>query len=346
MRYGKVLVTLITVVVLLLGYLCVNRLMTSTAQSDTVELLTKQQPLQLTTVASRNEYGFRDLAFVDGNKVWAVGYDGHNPQRMYYSEDAGLNWKAKTILTGGFTLTSVTFITAQEGWAVGNGGTILHTRNGGETWEQIKRPTDSDLNEVQFATSHVGYIAAMTEWGHEILRTVDGGQNWQKVYEDPKGGYVFQMALYGEKIAVAAINDDHLIRTEDGGVTWKTVDATLLGAASVIFTTDGTGWLVGKKGSFYRSIDQGRTWQIPNNLPKSLLNHDWSSIEFSDEKEGVAVGANGAIVVTYDGGTTWSETNAPNTDNLGLIRLHDGNGVVLGSQKIYGITLAFGPVQR
>src|SRR2546423_1077665 len=148
MRYGKVIVALFAAAMLLIGYLCVTRFMTSTAQSSIVESTTQQETLQLTVGVSRNEYGFSDVAFLGGNKVWAVGYDGHDPQRMYYSEDAGLNWKAKAILTGGFTLTGITFVTAQEGWAVGNNGTIVHTRNGGETWEQIKRPTESDLNEV------------------------------------------------------------------------------------------------------------------------------------------------------------------------------------------------------
>ncbi len=340
MRYVKVTVTFFATAMLFIGYLCVTRFVISTAQTNVRESTSRQETLQLKVGVSRNEYGFRDVAFLSGNKVWAVGYDGHDPQRIYFSEDAGLNWKAKAVTTDGFTLTSVTFVTAQEGWAVGNNGTILYTSDRGETWKQMKRPTESDLNEVQFANSRVGYIAGMTEWGYEILRTIDGGQNWQKVYEEPKGGYVFQIALLGERVAVAAINDTYLLRTEDGGVTWRPIDSARPGAASVVFTSDGTGWVVGRKGSFYRSIDRGRTWQRPDNLPQNLLGYDWSSIDFSDEKRGLAVGANGAVAVTYDGGAMWSEKKASAIENLGLVRLHNGNGVVLGSQKVYSVTLA------
>jgi hypothetical protein len=34
------------------------------------------------------------------------------------------------------TLRSVFFIDTQEGWVVGDAGVILHTLNGGKTWEQ------------------------------------------------------------------------------------------------------------------------------------------------------------------------------------------------------------------
>jgi len=52
----------------------------------------------------------------------------------------------------------------------------------------------------------------------------------------------------------------------------------------------------------------------------------------------MAVGTNGAVVVTYDGGATWSEKKVTATDNLGLVRLHNGSGIVLGSQKVYSMT--------
>ena len=44
----------------------------------------------------------------------------------------------------------VSFVDANNGWAVGNGGTILHTSNGGATWSTQRSGTFNDLFGVSF----------------------------------------------------------------------------------------------------------------------------------------------------------------------------------------------------
>jgi hypothetical protein len=51
----------------------------------------------------------------------------------------------------------VHFVDSNNGWTVGEGGTILATRDGGTTWEPQKSGTDKDLDGVHFADAHTGW---------------------------------------------------------------------------------------------------------------------------------------------------------------------------------------------
>jgi photosystem II stability/assembly factor-like uncharacterized protein len=148
---------------------------------------------------------------------------------------------------------------------------------------------------------------------------------------------VFELATLGERIVVAAINDDHLIRTEDGGATWHEL-SSLTGAASVAFNSQGVGWSVGRKGSFYRSTDKGKTWHRPTNLPQSFQNRNWTSVNFTGREMGLAVGNDGVIAVTYDG-ETWFESNTNIGENFRAVRLYNETGLIIGSQKVYSVAL-------
>jgi photosystem II stability/assembly factor-like uncharacterized protein len=59
--------------------------------------------------------------------------------------------------------------------AVGQRGHIVHSADGGATWQQAKVPVSSDLTAVFFASERKGWAV-----GHDgvILATTDGGLTW------------------------------------------------------------------------------------------------------------------------------------------------------------------------
>lgn len=308
----------------------------------------KQVALQLTPLVARyvsGRHDFMDIAITSDNELWGVGYDGEDPRRIYYSKDGGSNWEVKQLSTRGFSLNAITFTDAQHGWAVGGNGLILRTTDGGQSWEELQRPTDFDLTRVRFINPQTGYIAGRnwikdpnngTETHHvQILRTDDGGQNWKVCYSNDEAGEVFQIAVLSETTAVASIDSSTLIRTEDAGTTWKVVASGKGDFMSVSFTPDATGWAVGNKGSFYRSGDQGRTWQKPDNLPANFSKQNWHSINFADAMTGIAVGENGAVGVTDNGGATWSYYDSQIKENLEKVILRGRTWIVLGSKTVY-----------
>jgi photosystem II stability/assembly factor-like uncharacterized protein len=70
---------------------------------------------------------------------------------------------------------STYFVNENTGWAVGRGGTILRTINGGANWSFQLSGTLNDLNSVAFFDANIGYIVG--DKGI-ILATNDGGVKW------------------------------------------------------------------------------------------------------------------------------------------------------------------------
>jgi photosystem II stability/assembly factor-like uncharacterized protein len=306
-----------------------------------------QDDFQLIAVSPRyqySQYECTDAAILENGEIWCVGYDGYDPRRMWHSIDGGNAWEMKSIKSSGFTLHAISFADTQHGWAVGGYGLIMRTKDGGQTWDQLKRPTDFDLHAIHFINSQVGYVAGR-RWlrdktgaethSIEILKTTNGGETWRRVYKDDGSGSVFKFATLGEEIVVAAIDGRRLIRTEDAGKTWQAVGANVPGISAVMFDQRGMGWAVGSKGGFHRSLDGGITWERPANLPTNLLNRYWWDIAFENSNLGLAIGDHGAFAVTHDGGATWVEKDIGTSDNLGIIRHNGPVGLVLGQQNVY-----------
>jgi photosystem II stability/assembly factor-like uncharacterized protein len=83
-------------------------------------------------------------------------------------------------------LFSVHFVSPDEGWVAGGksvmaGGVILHTQDGGMTWQtQLGDPQSSDraYRDMRFLGPKLGWAVQSTGIGdHKLLRTTDG-QNW------------------------------------------------------------------------------------------------------------------------------------------------------------------------
>src|SRR5436190_9106485 len=56
-------------------------------------------------------------------------------------------------------LTSITFVDADNGWAVGDRGVIWHTIDGGRNWQRQDSPTSARLESVCFADAQTGWAA-------------------------------------------------------------------------------------------------------------------------------------------------------------------------------------------
>jgi hypothetical protein len=76
-----------------------------------------------------------------GDRIVAVGQRGH----IVVSVDGGTTWKQSPVPVSS-DLTAVFFADDKHGWAVGHGGVILHTGDGGERWDlQLNGVMANDL---------------------------------------------------------------------------------------------------------------------------------------------------------------------------------------------------------
>ena len=95
------------------------------ASADFADVL--DSPAQISPLASK---GLLQAVVKAGSRLVAVGQRGH----IVISTDGGATWKQSPVPVSS-DLTSVFFVDAKEGWAVGHDGVILHSRDSGDSWE-------------------------------------------------------------------------------------------------------------------------------------------------------------------------------------------------------------------
>jgi len=111
-----------------------------------------------------------DVDFVSPKKGWAVGREDSllDTGIILYTDDGGEKWQVQ--YNSKHELTSVCFISENEGWAVGSNGTILHTQNGGEDWKLQDSNVNNHFAEVCYDDDSSIYVVG--QYGI-ILRLFD-----------------------------------------------------------------------------------------------------------------------------------------------------------------------------
>ncbi len=110
---------------------------------------------------------YHGSTFANSTTGWIVG------TRIKRTDDGGLTWTPQTAPGG--TLRDVAFVDPSTGWAVGDGGTIIHTTNGGANWVAQSAPGATQLNGVSAVDASTVWIAGA---GGYIAFTTDGGATW------------------------------------------------------------------------------------------------------------------------------------------------------------------------
>ena len=167
-------------------------------------------------------------------------------------------------------LHAVYFLDQNTGWVAGSNGTLLFTNDGGRTWHKMRKPSEDALRDVYFSDEQNGWL-------------------------------VCDRAVYKLKT-----NDEpqtYLLRTGDGGATWRRIDLGDAHARVVraVFRGDERGWTFGEAGTLYATNDGGASWARQTLPTKHLL----LGGAFLDNERGWLVGAGATILQTSDGGETW-----------------------------------------
>jgi len=104
---------------------------------------------------------------LSGNSGLAVGDKG----TIVASSDG----KAWSTVTSGVTvdLYGVTLQSAQDGWAVGEGGTLLRTKDGGQSWTPQSPGVTARLEAVCFTSAMDGWAVGQ---GGTVVHTITGGE--------------------------------------------------------------------------------------------------------------------------------------------------------------------------
>jgi photosystem II stability/assembly factor-like uncharacterized protein len=205
-------------------------------------------------------------------------------------------------------LTSMYFVDASTGWAVGKSGVILATSDGGMSWNQQPGGTD-DLEAVYFVNAAIGWAVGDH---HEVLSTSNGGKTWKRHFSEP--GVRLNSVYFVSPSTGWAVGDEGLIlATTDSFNSWreKRSDAATtlthggprhLALHAVHFVNAASGWAVGEMGVILATSDGGKTWS----RQASGTSEDLDSVYFVSPSIGRAAGDR-VILATSDGGKSWSQ---------------------------------------
>ena len=231
-------------------------------------------------------------------------------------------------------------VDANTVWASGTDGTVINTTDAGETWSVHKVENDPaydfrDIHAIDDATA----IVINSGTPARVLRTTNGGLRWKAMTEYPGEKAFFDSISFWDDQRGIVMGDPvdgsvMLLRTADGGATWKQVrteNRPTMEFGEAGFAASGTNMESGGDRSLYIGLGGGKNGQIKNSS-RLLISRDycktWSvamlpikrsetsgifSVHFINEKDGVAVGGNykdhdsteSNYAYTSDGGKTW-----------------------------------------
>ncbi|MBS1495055.1 MAG: T9SS type A sorting domain-containing protein [Bacteroidetes bacterium] len=213
-------------------------------------------------------------------------------------------WVAQTSGVGAVSLSSVNFLSATTGLAVGSNGTIIKTTNGGTNWVTKTSLTANALTCVRFASAT--NAVAVGQFGIILLST-NAGETWTSQTTGTNLTHVnFPSALIGYAVGAAGT----ILKTTNGGANWTALTSgTTVNLTSAFFTTDLEGYVTGATGTIRKTTNGGTNWTALTSGVTGTLN----SVSFVSTTLGWVCGAAGTMLNTLNGGTNWT------TQSLGTV---------------------------
>lgn len=252
---------------------------------------------------------------------FVVGERGH----VLVSDDAK-SWRQVQVPTRA-TLTTITSIDGQL-WAAGHDGVILHSADGGQSWERRRQsPWSPDLADTSEGVPILDILFSDAQHGIAIgayslfLTTDDGGATWTPgsihtaaSADGDAAASAEAMAADGEDgfsasdLALGAESDPHLNAI-------ARVDADTL-------------VITGERGTFLRSRDNGRTWE-DKRLPYE--GSMFGVLAWGGEHI-LVFGLRGNVYESLDLGDNWQRVETGiGTSLMGGVALPGGGAVLVGA---------------
>ncbi len=227
-------------------------------------------------------------------------------------------------------LYGTSFVSADEGWACGAFGTIVHTADAGKSWQVQTSGTLEALFSIDFADQHHGWAVGRSG---TIVFTSDGGQTW-KPAAAPSAKHLFRVDFFDTNFGIAVGDWGVILVTKDGGASWtehSLEEDVILNSVSIMDRQQAIA--VGEIGSIFRTQDGGTTWtKASSGIDKTLF-----GVTCIDVSRCWAVGIDALILRTDDAGESWEVLNG-STEMRALEQV--GFGQAFENPSIYAIDLS------
>lgn len=201
---------------------------------------------------------------------------------------------------------------------VGEYGRILVREDSNSAWLQANVPVQTTITAVDFIDEKVAWAV-----GHQgvILKTTDGGHNWNKVFDGLqltnllKSSLETQVVLLTaafERAEVAGIDEDMLdeIEMQLDDASYKLEDLTAnsgieISFFDVLFSTADYGLVIGAYGAMLETKDGGNSWEYIGFKVPNPEGFHLNALTTDAEKNIYVIGEAGFGIATSDQGQTW-----------------------------------------
>lgn len=236
-----------------------------------------------------------------GKRMVAVGAWG----RILRSDEQGEDWQQVESPVSS-DLTAVTFPVAELGWAVGHDGVVLHSRDGGNSWQKqldgrdianilvrhyqqrseegnpeateildemiqlASQPPAFPLMDVWFRNEREGFVVGAFNL---ILHTRNGGETWQPWMEkvdNPRRYHLYSIRGNGDDVYIAG-ELGLLLKLDDRTQRFAALPSPYDGSFFGLITTKQRLIAFGLRGNAFQSWDAGQTWRRLSNRSESTL---------------------------------------------------------------------------
>ncbi len=249
---------------------------------------------------------FVDLASAGNDSIWCAGIT-ESGSMIVFSADQGRTWSV-LYTAANFAIHSIVFSNHLEGWICGSHKSILHTIDGGHSWEfQMGGGAEKDVfYDIDFSANGLGIAVGNAG----IVRSEDFGKHWQKI-ELPHPQFMpvtfFNKAFVFDGLnAWLAGSSGTIGVSHDGGLTWG-VQNTWLSAIleSIYFYDEQRGVAVGEQSTILTTTNGGRNWHRCKSIEATGLN--FVDAVMADSSTIIAASADGRLFRSIDTGATWQE---------------------------------------
>lgn len=305
MSYPKIVVQ--KVVRALLSVVLVGSVASGVCAADTNLL---EQPSGMSAKAT----GVVQLSVASaGNRLVSVGERGV----VLVSDNSGRTWRQSRVPVS-VSLTRVVFVNDKTGWAVGHGGVVLATADGGDSW--VKQLDGGDAAKLEL---DLALTKAQKEGNNpDVQRRLADAQ---RLIEDGADKPFLALHFFDSKRGFVVGAYGLAFGTEDGGQTWKSLMGPLALANGRhlygIHTAGDSIYLVGEQGLVLKSTDGGVSFSKLAFPGKGTL---FGAVSSKAGDALLVYGLKGNAFRSADAGRSWQKVEMPPVSLMAGIRLANG----------------------
>ncbi len=238
------------------------------------------------------------------------------------------NWQTRTLTD--HDLYSVTCVGNLDGWSVGADGLVVHSADGGDTWQPQASSVTTTLRSVHFALGASKLIGIAAGDAGTLIPSSDGGDTWQPVDSKTSSDLRGTAAGLGGQLLVAVGNAATLVVSHDAGGSWQT--SALPGATDLTAVTSDANatrvLTVDIDGHVWASTDQAKSFQLEVTFPEAL-----HAVSVGPNGQRALVAGNGGAAYSRDANGVWTPAATGTTKDLfAALITHDGSHSYLAGQ--------------